>query len=196
MRQYTLLLDSSNTSLTVGLVKDSSLIESISYEAWQCQSEHMIPEIDKILNNHSVSKDDINGVVVSNGPGSYTGVRISITIAKVIGVALGVDVYPVSSLQILKNGKKPSICLVNARSNRSYIGVYENEKCLLNDQIMTNDEVRQYISSHPEYCICGECGYLGIEGYISDIAVEMTSLLQYLKPYEDSRSLKPVYLKD
>lgn len=196
MRQYTLLLDSSNTSLTVGLVKEDSLIESISYEAWQCQSEHMIPEIDKILNKHSVSKDDINGVVVSNGPGSYTGVRIAITIAKVIGVALGVDVYPVSSLQILKNGKKPSICLVNARSNRSYIGVYENEKCLLNDQIMTNDEVRQYISSHPEYCICGKCDYLGIEGYISDIAVEMTSLLQYLKPCEDSRSLKPVYLKD
>ena len=196
MKEFYLLLDSSNTSLTVGLAKIDELIDSISYEAWQCQSEHMIPEINTILEKHSATKDDIAGVVVAIGPGSYTGVRISLTIAKVIGVALGVDVYPVSSLQILKNGKKPSICLENARSNRSYIGVYKNEKCLLNDQIMTNEEVKQYIAEHPDYCVCGQTNYLGIEGYQSDLSIEMLSLLKHLKPSADSRALKPVYLKD
>ena len=196
MKEFYLLLDSSNTSLTVGLAKIDELIDSISYEAWQSQSEHMIPEINTILEKHSVTKDDIAGVVVAIGPGSYTGVRISLTIAKVIGVALGVDVYPVSSLQILKNGKKPSICLENARSNRSYIGVYENEKCLLNDQIMTNEEVKQYITEHPDYCVCGQTNYLGIEGYQSDLSIEMLSLLKHLQPSVDSRALKPVYLKD
>ena len=196
MKEFYLLLDSSNTSLTVGLAKIDELIDSISYEAWQCQSEHMIPEINTILEKHSVTKDDIAGVVVAIGPGSYTGVRISLTIAKVIGVALGVDVYPVSSLQILKNGKKPSICLENAKSNRSYIGVYENEKCLLNDQIMTNEEVKQYITEHPDYCVCGQTNYLGIEGYQSDLSIEMLSLLKHLQPSVDSRALKPVYLKD
>ena len=39
-----LLLDSSNTSLSVGLEKDGLLIDHISYEAWQSQSEHMVPE--------------------------------------------------------------------------------------------------------------------------------------------------------
>ena len=196
MKEYFLLLDSSNTSLTVGLAKNDSLIESISYEAWQCQSEHMIPEINSILVKHSISRDDLNGVVVAIGPGSYTGVRISLTIAKVMGVALNIDVFPVSSLQILKNGNKPSICLENARSNRSYIGVYENEKCLLLDQIMTNDEVKNYISKHPDYCVCGQTNYLGIEGYQSDMAIEMLSLLKHLQPCSDSRALKPVYLKD
>ena len=196
MKEFYLLLDSSNTSLTVGLAKKNELIDSISYEAWQCQSEHMIPEIDRILEKHRVGKDDINGVVVAIGPGSYTGVRISLTIAKVIGVALGVDVFPVSSLQILKNDQKPSICLENARSNRSYIGVYHNEKCLLPDQIMTNDEVKEYISKHPDYTVCGQTNYLGIEGYQADLSKEMFSLLNYLKPSADSRALKPVYLKD
>ena len=196
MREYYLLLDSSNTSLTVGLAKKNELVDLISYEAWQCQSEHMIPEINTILEKHQVGKDDINGVVVAIGPGSYTGVRISLTIAKVIGVALNVDVFPVSSLQILKNGKKPSICLENARSNRSYIGVYENEICLLPDQIMTNDEVKDYIANHPDYCVCGQTNYLGIEGYQADLSKEMLSLLEHLKPSSDSRALKPVYLKD
>ena len=196
MREYYLLLDSSNTSLTVGLAKKNEFVDSISYEAWQCQSEHMIPEINTILERYQIGKDDIIGVIVAIGPGSYTGVRISLTIAKVIGVALNVDVFPVSSLQILKYDKKPSICLENARSNRSYIGVYEDEKCLLQDQIMTNDEVLAFVSSHPDYEVCGACKYLGIESYQSNIAEEMFSLVGRIDACQDARALKPVYLKD
>lgn len=194
--KYCLLLDSSNTSLTVGLASEERLIDYTSYEAWQTQSEHMIPEINALLDKHNVLKDDINGVMVSIGPGSYTGVRIAITIAKVIAVALGVNVYPVSALQVLKFPKKPSICLINARSNRSYVGVYDEEKCLLQDCIMTNDEVKDYISKHPDYQVCGATKYLGIDGYMSNIAEEMFSLMGKVSPCPDSRALKPVYLKD
>lgn len=194
--KYYLLLDSSNTSLTVGLCDEEKLIDFTSYEAWQTQSEHMIPEIEALFNKHNVNRNDIVGVVTSIGPGSYTGVRIALTISKVIAVSLNVKLYPVSSLQILKMDKKPSICLINARSNRSYIGVYEHDKCLLEDCIMTNEEVKQYIADHPDYQVCGACQYLGIEGYQSNIAEEMFSLLNTLAPCEDSRALKPVYLKD
>lgn len=194
--KYYLLLDSSNTSLTVGLASEKELVDYTSYEAWQTQSEHMIPEINALLIKHNVDRKDIVGVLVSIGPGSYTGVRIAITIAKVMAVALNIPVYPISALQILKNDKKPSICLINARSNRSYIGVYEDEKCLLEDCIMTNDEVKQYIDSHPNYEVCGSTKYLNIEGYQSNIAKEMFSLIGKVEPCKDSRALKPVYLKD
>lgn len=194
--KYYLLLDSSNTSLTVGLATERELVDYTSYEAWQTQSEHMIPEINALLEKYSVDKKDIVGIVVSVGPGSYTGVRIAITIAKVMAVALQVPVYPVSALQILKNDKKPSICLINARSNRSYIAVYEDEKCLLQDCIMTNDEVKEYISNHPSYEVCGQTKYLDIDGYQSNIAQEMFSLIGKIEPCPDSRALKPVYLKD
>ena len=194
--KYFLLLDSSNTSLTVCLSTKKEIVDSVSYECWQSQSEHMIPEINALLDKHSVKKDDLSGLVCAIGPGSYTGVRIALTITKVIAVALNIPVYPVSSLQILKNGKKPSICLINARSNRSYIGVYEGEKCLLQDCIMTNDEVKQYINDHPDYIVCGSTNYLGIEGYQSNIAKEMFSLAGRVPECDDARALKPVYLKD
>ena len=194
--KYYLLLDSSNTSLTVGLCSEKELIDFTSYEAWQTQSEHMIPEINTLLEKHEVDKSDFLGVMVSIGPGSYTGVRIAITIAKVMAVALNIPVYPVSALQILKNDKKPSICLINARSNRSYMGVYEGEKCLLKDCIMTNDEVMDYIEKHPNYSVCGLAKYLGVDGYESNIAQEMFSLLGKVSPCMDARALKPVYLKD
>lgn len=194
--KYYLLLDSSNTSLTVGLCSEKELIDFTSYEAWQTQSEHMIPEINALLEKHEVDKSDFLGVMVSIGPGSYTGVRIAITIAKVMAVALNIPVYPVSALQILKDNKKPSICLINARSNRSYMGVYEGEKCLLKDCIMTNDEAIDYIEKHPNYSVCGSVKYLGVDGYESNIAQEMFSLLGKVSPCVDARALKPVYLKD
>lgn len=192
----TIMLDSSNTSMSVGIMDESHIIASTSYEAWQRQSEVMIPELDKLLKDNGFTKDDIQDVIVAIGPGSYTGVRIAITIAKTIAVALNVKVYPVSSLQVLKDGNNPSICLINARSKRSYIGVYQGSKCLLKDGIMTNDEVNAYIKEHPDYSICGNVEYLGIAGKTSDIIQEMFLLKKDLSLMDNPLSLTPVYLKD
>ena len=78
------LLDSSDKFLAVGLARDGKLIASIQYEAWQRQSERLIVELEKILKTNQVSRKDIASVICGIGPGSYTGVRISLTIAKVI----------------------------------------------------------------------------------------------------------------
>ena len=190
-----LLLDSSNIDLSVGLAKDGKILEYTSYEAWQCQSEYMIQEIDKLLTKHNITRQDISGVIVNIGPGSYTGIRISLTIAKVMCLALNIPLYALSSLRALQKGLEPSICLMNARSNRSYIGVYSDEVILV-DQVMTNDEVKAYIASHPNYVICGETTYLGIEGYKNNIIEEMNLLKDKANKYDDSLGVKPVYLKD
>ena len=192
----TLLLDSSNTSLSVGIESKGELLGSISYEAWQAQSEHMIPEIDNLLKKYSLTRKDISGVVTSIGPGSYTGVRISLTIAKVIALCLDVPIYPVSSLRVLKDNDKPSICLINARSGRSYFGVYEKDKVIVSDTIKTNEEVLAYIKEHPSFSICGNVSYLGYENLDTNICLQMVSLLKSLSPFENSLALKPVYLKD
>ena len=192
----TLLLDSSNTSLSVGIESNGSLLGFTSYESWQSQSEHMIPEIDKLLKEFNLTRKDISGIVTSIGPGSYTGVRISLTIAKVIALCLNAPVYPVSSLRVLKDNEKPSICLINARSNRSYFGVYEGHKVIINDCIKTNDEVLAYIKEHPEYSICGNASYLGYENKDTNICLQMVSLLKHLEKCDNALALKPVYLKD
>lgn len=192
----TLLLDSSNTKLSVGIAQEDKLIDFISYEAWQRQSEVMVKELDNLLKRNSLTRNDITDIVVSIGPGSYTGVRIALTIAKVISFALNIPIYPVSSLRILKDGNNPSICLINARSNRSYIGVYEQDQIILNDQIMTNDKVIEYINCHPSYSLCGDVKYLGLEGVTTNTCMEMVSLKKNLTRFDDTLFLKPVYMKD
>ena len=191
----TILLDSSNTNLSVGIAKDNILLDYISYEAWQRQSEYMIVELNKLLEKHNIRKEDITDVMVAKGPGSYTGVRIAITIAKTIAVALNAKLYAVSSLRVEKNGDVPSICLINARSNRSYVGVYQGQEILLNDCIMKNDEVMKYIADHPDYSVCGDTKYLNVEGIESNTMKEMLVLKDSLESI-NPLSLKPVYMKD
>lgn len=196
MKKYTILLDSSNISLSVGVALDDKLLKYTSYEAWQEQSEHMVPELDAILKSLNISKEEIKDVVVSIGPGSYTGIRISLTIAKTICTALDVPLYEVSSLQVLKNGNKPSICLINARSNRSYFACYQGNKALINDQILTNDKVLEFVNSHPDYSVCGDLKYLGLQGYQSNICEEMLSIKKDIKPVSNYLSAAPIYMKD
>ena len=191
----TILLDSSNTNLSVGIARDNLLLEYVSYEAWQRQSEYMIPELNKLFEKYGITKEEISDVIVAKGPGSYTGVRIAITIAKTIATALDIKLSAVSSLRVLKNNTKPSICLINARSGRSYIGVYQDQKVLLDDQIMKNEDVLKYIEEHPDYCVCGDTKYLGVDGILSNNIEEMLSLKESLDSL-NPLSLKPVYMKE
>lgn len=193
---YRILLDSSFRDLAVGLAKDGHIVDKIAYEAWQRQSETMIPEIAKLLKKHDVKNEEIEAVVVSIGPGSYTGVRISLTIAKVMALAISCKLYTVSSLEILKDSRKPSICLINARSNRSYIGVYDQDTCLVKDTIWTNDEVLKFINDNQDYCLCGDVDYLGLKSSNSDIIQRMLDLSLNNKEEDNILSIKPVYLKD
>lgn len=192
----TILLDSSNTKLTVGIAENKLLIDFISYEAWQQQSEFMVDEINKLLNNHNFDRNDIKDIIVAIGPGSYTGVRIAITIAKVMALALSIPVYEVSSLRILKDYEKESICLINARSGRSYFAVYKGNEILEEDQIKTNEEVIQYISLHPNYSVMGDVKYLNLECKNSNVCEQMLSLKESLNQSKDCLSIKPIYMKD
>jgi len=191
----TVLLDSSNTNLSVGVARDNLLLDYVSYEAWQRQSEFMIVELNKLLEKHNIKKEEITDVIVAKGPGSYTGVRIAITIAKTIAVALNAKLYAVSSLRVQKDGNVPSICVINARSNRSYIGVYQDQDIIVNDCIMKNDEVLDYLNVHPDYVLCGEATYLGKEGKQTNNLQEMLNLKDSLESI-NPLSLKPVYMKD
>ena len=190
----TVLLDSSNTNLSVGIARDNLLLDYVSYEAWQRQSEFMIVELNKLLEKHNIAKEEIKEVIVAKGPGSYTGVRIAITIAKTIAVALDAKLYAVSSLRVQKDGNMPSICVINARSHRSYVGVYQDQKILVDDCIMKNDEVLKYLEEHKDYVLCGEAKYLGQEGKQTNNLQEMLNLKDSLESI-NPLSLKPVYMK-
>ncbi len=192
----TLLLDSTYKNLSIGLAIDNKMVDIIEYECWQAQSEYMMSELENILKRNSVDPKTVNEIVVTNGPGSYTGVRIALTIAKIYCLALNIPCYVLSSLKVLQLADKPSICLINARSNRSYIGVYKNNEEILSDRVMKNEEVKEYIEKHMDFAICGDTDYLEIESQNKEILHNMFRLKDEKYLQKDILTLSAVYLKD
>lgn len=196
---YSLLLDSSDKNLIVGLAKDGVLIKKIDYYAWQRQSEYMIPEIQKILQEEQITLMDIDLIALGIGPGSYTGVRIPLAIAKTLNVISNVKIVPLSSLQIMGNTKERYISLINARSNRSYIGIYDMGEKVIDDQVINNDEIYDFISPYVEqgFTIKGDLKYLNLEIEVKhDVLDGLLSYSLITLPSDNPKAIKPIYLKD
>lgn len=191
-----LILDSSNTDLSVGVSIDNKIIYKMSYEAWQRQSEFMIPEIEKAVKETGIELKDFDEILCGKGPGSYTGIRIALTIAKTISVMSGAKLKLISSLRMFGNREKKFIALINARSARSYIGVYDHDQVILEDTILSNEEVKKYIFEHPDYEVYGDLNYLNLKGKEPMIIEGMLSFSSLIKEEENPMSSKPVYLKD
>ncbi|TAH59370.1 MAG: tRNA (adenosine(37)-N6)-threonylcarbamoyltransferase complex dimerization subunit type 1 TsaB, partial [Bacillota bacterium] len=111
----TLLLDSSSHHLSVALAKGDKVLSFVEEKAFQTQSEIMTQRINELLIKENISPNDIKRIVVASGPGSFTGVRIAVTIAKVWAYAKEVPLYAVSSLSVYRHETKPTICVLDAR---------------------------------------------------------------------------------
>ena len=194
---YSLLLDSANRDLNVGLVQDGVIMDRISYQAWQRQSELMVKEVDNILRRNNLAAKDIGEVVVTIGPGSYTGIRIALTIAKTLAFALDIKIYAVSSLISQKAPHQPTISVINARSNRSYVAIYDGDgQVLVIEKVWPNDELIAWIKGNADFIVSGDAKYLGIDAYQPSVLDGMLEAKKKSVPVENILTLKPVYLKD
>lgn len=194
---YSLLLDSANRDLSVGLVKDGTIIDRISYQAWQRQSELMVKEIDTILKRNAVDAKNLSEVVVTIGPGSYTGIRIALTIAKTLSYSLNIKIFAISSLIAQKAANLKTISVINARSNRSYVAIYDEVgKVLVEEKVWPNEELFEWINGNSDFVVSGDATYLGLEAHPSDVLSGMLKARLNTLPVDNVLTVKPVYLKD
>ena len=143
---YTILLDSSDCNLAVGLAKDHQLIDFIQYEAWQRQSELMIVELEKILKRNNVTREEIGSVMCGIGPGSYTGVRMSATVCKMMAVFLNKPLYTVSTLKLMASGTKGIVlATIDARRGNVFGTIIDtiNDNYLVKESHTAYDELKK-----------------------------------------------------
>lgn len=135
-------IDTANLPLSVAIVKDGVVLIEESSMMKVNHSLRAMPAVEEACRKAAISPGEIDAIAVSQGPGSYTGVRIGVTIAKTLAWTLGKPLYGVSSLQSLAmNGQLFSgvICpLFDARRSNVYAGVYravgETLACVIEDQ--------------------------------------------------------------
>ena len=192
---YSLILDTSNKSLVVGLANEEKVIAKTQYYAWQRQSEMTVQEVKKIMEDLKVSFDDLSEVILTIGPGSYTGVRIALTIGKVIALCKNIPIVELSSLNALAGVEGRKMSIIDARSKRCYVGFYENGIKVKEDTIMKNDEILEYCKEN-NYILAGEVGVLGLEEKEIDLVDNMFKVSKLLKKTYNVHEVKPTYLKD
>lgn len=87
--------------VTVSLKKDGKLVDRLSEEN-KYGSQVLLPLIEKILKKHKLKYEDLESIEVETGPGSFTGIRVGVSVANALGYTLGIPV----------NGKKIETDLV------------------------------------------------------------------------------------
>ena len=125
-----LYIDTSSDYLYSGIVIDDKLISSIKKKYEKDLSKEALPKVIELFDKADITPKDIDKIIVVNGPGSFTGIRIGITIAKTIGWALNINITPISGLTAMAiscNNNTYKMPLIDARRGYVYGAIYDKD---------------------------------------------------------------------
>lgn len=123
-----LFVDSSRKNLSVVIIKDNKIIFNSNVISESKHSNFLVNEIKKGLLENSLKIDDINNIIVLNGPGSFTGIRIGLTVCKTLSWALNKNIYVLNNLKAISIGIKDDVVIsvIPDKKDNSYVGIYSN----------------------------------------------------------------------
>jgi len=139
-----LYLDTTSNFLYTGIVENDELIceKKICYN--KDLSTMALATIVDMMKENNIKPIDINKIILVNGPGSFTGCRIGITIAKTYAWSLNIPITTISSLEamaLIKDNYDYYVPVIDARRDYVFAGIYDNE----NNQIMKNQYVKKSV---------------------------------------------------
>ena len=125
-------IESSSRKISVGLMKEESFSELHSEKI--NDTANSLPQLSKkIINNASLSFENLDAICISAGPGSFTGLRVGMSYAKGIAMALDIPIVPVSTFDSLayKNTSEKLSTLIYSHGNTFYICEYSIDDGIL-----------------------------------------------------------------
>lgn len=188
-----LCMDSAYKQLVLGLYKEDALLAGISLEAFKKQSETIFVELNKILEQANLDYKAIDRVVITRGPGSYTGIRIAMTIAKVLCSQMHKELYTISTMQLYAGLEPSANVILDARSHRAYVAHLEKGKIIGNTQILDLEEAKDFLKAHPGK-VFGDALLSEVEP--SDFLKNFIELKAEYQKVENIHALVPDYLKE
>ncbi|SFW40640.1 tRNA (adenosine(37)-N6)-threonylcarbamoyltransferase complex dimerization subunit type 1 TsaB [Selenomonas ruminantium] len=137
-----LAIDTATQVSSVAVLKEGRLLAELTMQGKLTHSETLLPHIEQVLKMAAVAKEELTGIAVSNGPGSFTGLRIGLAAAKAMSYVLGIPLVGVSTLQALAYQlPAPGVrvmCLLDAQKGNAYVESYRWE----NNSLQVVDSVQ------------------------------------------------------
>lgn len=184
---YTLIIDTSHSLLVVGLAKDGYLIDYSQEVLSKKHSELLILRIDEVIKRNQCQISDIKSIVVTDGPGSYTGMRIGLTFAKVFSIVNDVRVYTVDTLLSLI-GNQTGFAFIDARSRRIF-GAYSEDGVISDEKVYSIDDLH-----YEKVPLFGDVHLIGNHVDYGNIAQNILNVEKSWKFVENADLLVPRYL--
>ncbi len=190
----TLALDTSTHLLVIALIDGERVVAKSTLDIPKRQSELTLPEVQRLMSSLGWTPTDLQAVVVTDGPGSYTGLRIAMTIAKVLAVIQPLELYTIGTLQLWA-GTLPKVRVVlDARAKRVFTGVYERGEAVEADHAIATETLSPQLQT--DEVLVGHAALLGRSALEVDLAEHFAALRSRWVKVENPHGLVPRYLKD
>lgn len=186
-----LCIDTAYKYLSCALISDDEILSQVSIPCFKRQSEELFVVLKQIFDEANLNPKDIDSICISEGPGSYTGTRIAMTLAKTMGVTLPCDVYTISTLRLYAAGNPKTMVIMNARANRAYVGVYDNNEVIIEDHVAEISEINPM-----NYNIVGDGLLINKIDNYPNIAEAFLKTKPVWKKVDNINFLVPKYLKE
>lgn len=186
-----LYIDTSSSYLYSAIVNEEILEASVKKNLGNKLSEFALPEIVSMFENNHLQAKDIDKIIVVDGPGSFTGIRIGITIAKVYAWSLKIPITTITSLEamsISSNAKMYKVPMLDARRQHVYAAIYdENNNEILKPKHIQIDELKSKLEKLNNYTVITNDKldeYKNKEHYSPDF-------LKIVSTYKNKESINP-----
>lgn len=157
-----LAFDTTNSTLSVALLEDQKILSKNTIFESGKQSELLIPEIEKILTENNIWYQDLDLIAATNGPGSFTGVRIGLTVAKSLKIATNKPLILINALEAIafkhRNYSGKIFVAIDAKMDEFFIASFEskNEKLepILESQLIKQEDIKNFLPKE-NFLLCG-----------------------------------------
>lgn len=155
-----LAFDTSSKALSLAILEDKQVLAETMINIKKNHSITLMPAIDFLMSSLDLTPKDLDRIVVAEGPGSYTGLRIAVATAKTLAHTLNIELVGMSSLLALVPRQKEGLVvpIMDARRNNVYAGFYENAKPVLPEAHLSFAELLEKVTDAEQVTFVGEVG--------------------------------------
>jgi tRNA threonylcarbamoyladenosine biosynthesis protein TsaB len=185
-----LFIDTSSSRIVVALTKNSQLINIINEVNGHDLSSRALPLIDKLLKMSNTEPSAIDRIYVVNGPGSFTGIRIGVTIAKMMAWTLNKEIVTISELELLATTDFDTdyiIPWIDARRKAVFAGVYDKNGNVVEDKYIKIQDLQESLENNKTYTFVS---YDDVDEIKDSIKPEI-DVLKVIERHQRDKSLNP-----
>lgn len=193
----TLFIDTSFSDVSIALLKNNKIVSKKIENIPNEHSKYAILYIEEVLKKANVEANQVNNIMVVNGPGSFTGIRIGLTIAKIYAYLLNISVTLVSSLKALALScdDQLTLALIDAKNDNYYLALYDEDyNELIKEHFSNIEEVNQICKDYKNVKIVTNSN---INNYLKIQNLNIEKIVKYYQNNEkvNAHQVLPNYLK-